>query len=115
MSDPNIGAGNVEIVLDGETYVLKPTLKAALTLTNVQGGLPALIQRCINLEINAIVEVISQGLGVTSKDLPERVWRTGLFTLSARCIRFLNILANGGRPLDAEDDKEGGAPLEQTS
>lgn len=115
MSEHNIGEGDVEIELDGEMVTLRPTLKAALTLTNGQGGLPVMVQRCINLEMDAIVSIISHGLGVYSKDLPEKVYRTGLFALSGKCIRFLNILANGGRPLADDKEENASTPLAPTS
>lgn len=118
MSDHNIGEGNVEMELDGELITLKPTLKAALALSNGQGGIPAMVQRCINLEMDALCSVISHGLGVWSKDIPEKVYKTGLFQVSGRCIRFLNVVSNGGRPLNDEEEKEGdgtATPLEQNN
>lgn len=116
MTEHNIGDGNVEIILDGEPLILRPSLKAALVLSNGQGGIPVMVQRCINLEMDAITSIISHGLGVWSKDIPEKVYNTGLFTLSGKCIHFLNILANGGRPLLSEEDKEeSNSPLEHTN
>lgn len=115
MTEHNIGEGNIEIELDGEVITLKPSLKAALTLSNAPGGIPAMVQRCINLEMDALVNVIACGLGMMSKDLPERVYNTGLFMVSGRCIRFLNVLANGGRPLRDDKEEAASTPLEQAN
>ena len=107
MSEANIGAGDIEIELDGKPYTMRPTLKAALALSNVQGGISMMVQRCLNCELDAIVSVISHGLGATSKDLPELVYKTGMLNLNAQCIRFLHVISNGGRPpVEKEDDSE---------
>jgi hypothetical protein len=103
---PAPGAGNVPIELDGEERVLTPSLRAATTLSRQAGGLMGAVERCGRLDFDTIRSVIGLGLGLTehgSKDLPEKVYRTGLMALSGPAIRFLHILSNGGRPIDPEE------------
>jgi len=103
---PSPGAGNVPITLDGEDRELVPSLGACTFLSRQGGGLMGLVQRCGALDMDAIVMVIAQGLGLMgqgSKDLPNLVYRTGVSDLAGPCIRFINILANGGKPPSEED------------
>lgn len=102
-----LGAGDVEIDLDGETMMLKPSLKAAQTLSRQNGGISAAIQAVSKLEFDVLVQVITLGIGASdSKQVAEKVWRTGMTTLAAPAIKYLSIIANGGRPLD--DENRGG-------
>lgn len=100
-----MGAGDVPITIGGQEYVLKPTLKAAQELSR-NDGIGRMVQRCATLEIDAVVQVIAAGLGRTSKDLPEKVYETGLRLLAPACITFLTNLSNGGRPITEEELKE---------
>ncbi len=100
MSHAELGVGDVPVTIDGEQLVFRPTLHAVKILSQ-QGGLAGMIQRCSVLDFDAILMVTIAGLGLTgngSKDLPEKIYRTGLFRMSAACIKFINVLANGGRP-----------------
>lgn len=119
MGQPEIGAGNVVVMLGEHEVTLRPSLKAAITLSNQRGGITAMVQRCLDFEFDAIHTVVLAGLGgENSKDLPELVYSAGLINLSAICIKFLHIVANGGRPLgDDDEDGEGEekAPLENSS
>lgn len=110
------GAGDVEITLDGEVFYLKPTLAAAMTVSRQAGGIQAAINRCVQYDFDTIRSIVALGLGQMgqgSKDLPEKIWRTGLMDLAPLCIRYLHIVANGGRPPEAEQQQEedGAAPL----
>lgn len=114
--DHNIGSGDVEIELaDKGKFNLKPTLGAAIKLSGVQGGLTRMVERCLSLEFDAILTVVVNGLGSNSKDLPDLIYKTGLLNLSDPCIKFLHILANGGRPLSIEGENKEEAPLESNS
>lgn len=117
MSQPEFGAGDVVVQLGEHEVTLRPTLKAAMTLSGQRGGITTMVQRCLDFEFDAIYTVVLAGLGgENSKDLPELVYSAGLINLSAICIKFLHIVANGGRPL-GEDESEGDekAPLEKSS
>lgn len=119
MSRPEIGAGDVVVTLDGETVTLRPSLKACTTLSRAQGGITGLVQKCLNYEFDTILSIIVAGLGMVgtgSKDLPERVYKTGLTELAAPCIRYLHIVANGGRyPLVQGEEEMDESPLEPSS
>jgi hypothetical protein len=109
-NNPRLGAGDVSITLDGEEKVLRPTLRAAQSISRQSGGIAAAIEAIGKVDFDALVSVIALGLGIQdhreTKDLAERVWRTGMTELSGPAIRYLAILANGGRP--NEGSTEGG-------
>lgn len=114
MSRPEIGAGDIVIELDGEEVTLRPTLKAAMSLSRSAGGIVNLINKCGVYDFDTIVAVVTAGLGVQSKDIPDKCWRTGMIELAPVCIRYLHVLANGGRSPSDEGDKQE-APLTETS
>ncbi|WP_127524580.1 hypothetical protein [Mesorhizobium sp. Z1-4] len=106
----SMGAGNVPITLDGEECVLRPTLKAAQTISRQAGGLMAAIEAITKFDFDAITQIIALGLDRPVKDVADEVWRTGLSELSAPAVTFVSILANGGRPLDSAGGEEGTDP-----
>jgi hypothetical protein len=104
MTKAAIGAGNVEIDLDGETVVLRPTLKAAQTISRQAGGIRKAIDALGNFDIDVMTSIITLGMDLTgreAKDVADKVWRTGMADLTVPVIQYLTILANGGRPVDA--------------
>lgn len=117
MTQPEIGAGDVVVKLGEHELTLRPTLKAAMSLSSQRGGITTLVQRCLDLEFDAIFAVVLAGMeGKNSKDLPELVYSAGMLKLSPICIKFLHIVANGGRPIgDDEEEGEEKSPLENSS
>lgn len=119
--NPDIGAGDVEIELDGKTFYLRPTLDACMALSRFAGrdGMATLIDRCLRHEFDVITMIVAHGIGVSpqTKDLPSIVFKTGLFNVVPPLITFLNNLANGGAPLVLRDDAGGDdeAPLDLKS
>lgn len=102
MSKPTLGAGNVEIELDGETVVLRPSLMAAQAISRQSGGISSAVRAVGNYDFDVIVSVVALGLGATGQDaksIPEKVWRTGLTDLVGPVSTYLTIIANGGRPM----------------
>lgn len=110
MSKPEIGAGDVPITIDGQEYVLKPTLRAAQELCRNE-GITMLLTRCANLEMETLRRVIAAGLGRSSRDLEEKLFKTGLRNVSGPCVDFLVNLSNGGMPVKKEDQEP---PLEES-
>lgn len=107
MADAAPGAGNIPIELDGKDMELVPTLQACITISGIAGGLNAAVQRCLQLDFDTICQIVTAGLGLNpnqARQVPDAVFRTGLISLSAPCIDFVNVVANGGRPLP--DDEE---------
>lgn len=111
MADAAPGAGDIPIELDGKAMALKPTLQACIAISQIAGGLNAAVQRCLNLDMDTICQIVTAGLALNptqAKAVPEAVYRTGLIALSAPCIDFINVVGNGGRPVEHDDDGEAG-------
>lgn len=107
MNKPTIGAGDVHITLGDTDVTLRPSLKAAMALSGRQGGIVDMVNRCVNLEFAAIHDVIVAGMGgKTSKDLQQLIFEAGLGDLAAPCIQYLNVLANGGRAVHADEGED---------
>jgi hypothetical protein len=109
MADAEQGAGDIPIELDGKEMFLVPSLQACLTISKIGGGLNAAVQRCLNLDFDTICQIVTAGLSLNqtqAKMVPDAVYKTGLIGLSAPCIDFINVVGNGGRPV--EIDGEGG-------
>lgn len=106
-----LGIGNVEIDLDGETVTLRPTLQAAQAISRLSGGISGAVRAVGQFDIDTIASVVSLGLGVSgkdAKDIPDRVFNTGLADLIGPVSTYLTILANGGRPVTSggEEDED---------
>lgn len=103
MTDATIGAGNVDIMLDGEAVTLRPTLRAAQTISKSAGGIVSAVQAVGRFDFDTIVSVIALGLNKTTprdqQDIAEKVYATGLNELVEPVTNYLAILANGGRPV----------------
>jgi hypothetical protein len=113
MTKPSLGAGNVEIELDGETVVLKPTLRAAQTISRQNGGILGAVDRVSKFDLDTLTQVVALGLNATGKDaetIPDKVWSTGMTDLVGPVTRYLSILANGGRPVKAGGGEEDADP-----
>lgn len=110
MTKSSLGAGNVVITLDGEETVLRPSLKAAQTISKQSGGIIAAVQAVSRFDFETIVSVIALGTGVSQarevQALAEKVYSSGLTDLVEPVTRFLTIVANGGRPVAAGGEGE---------
>jgi len=109
-----LGAGDVSLVLDGETVYLKPSYFAARTISQQTGGIQGAIERVLRVDMDAIVTVVTLGLGYgqqkpAPKDLAEKIWRAGLTDdtgrVVERAILYLRVLMGGGRMPADEDDE----------
>jgi hypothetical protein len=100
---PALNAGDVPITLAGETRILHPTLRAITMISSVYGGLSKAVDALVQREFAAAITVIRWGLNLTDREakaLPDQVFETGLTPdLVVPLIRYVNILANGGKPL----------------
>lgn len=106
-----ITSGEVEIELDGTTYTLTPTLRAALTVNKSFGGFVKANDRLMQFDLEAIILSIHAGLGDKSPDgLAEKVFAAGVTKLTPVAIEFVNILANGGRRYDPTEGKPENPP-----
>ena len=113
-TDYSPGAGDVPIEVGGATYVLRPTLEAALAISRQFGGIREAMSRVNSLDLDAVVSVIRAGMGTAEarkiKNLEAVIWGGGLLSgngeLILGCVNFLIYLANGGRPSEGSDGGE---------
>ncbi len=98
-----INAGDVVITLAGEERILKPTLRAVTMISSQFGGLAKARDALAAQDFQAAATVIRWGLNMPdseAKKLPDMIFETGLgIDLLVPLIRFIGILANGGKPL----------------
>jgi hypothetical protein len=122
MSKPRVGSGNITITLNGQDYELIPTLGAAQSISRLSGGLRGAIQSVMNLDLDTIDRIVKAGLGPTvsreiGPNLGAYVFDAG-FTdqggeLASKCIEYLTVLSNGGRPLTTTDEAPKDPPKDQ--
>lgn len=112
MVEHRIGEGDVPIKVGDENLIMKPSWGAAQQISSRFGGITGAVDKVIRLDIETITAIVTFGLGFfgTRKppaDLQERIWRTGLTDISGgiaeACVKYLHVLANGGRPPPAVD------------
>lgn len=110
--------GDVMITLNDEPRVLKPTLKAMSLLSKRFGGLAKVRQNLVAEDVETILAVISLGQNLSerdARDLDQAVYQNGIdAALLVGTIKYVGILANGGRPLpddpvDSDKAAEGNA------
>jgi hypothetical protein len=108
MSKASLGAGNVDFELDGKQVTLKPTLRAAQAISRQAGGIGGALDAVSRMDVDVITSLVALGLGKEPKDVAEKVWRTGYPKVSPHVIKFLSIIANGGRaPAEGGEESEG--------
>ena len=110
MSKAKLGAGSVEITLDGEAVVLRPTLRAAQTLSRQADGLIGALERVSRFDLDTLTSVVALGLDRDVKEVADAVWRAGASTLAPKAIKYLGMLSNGGRPSDSSGGEEDADP-----
>lgn len=105
MSEPKIGAGDIEVVIEGQTLLLKPTLECCIKMSRSGvAGPRVLSEQCMALNLDAIAFVIAAGLDKTIEQVQGPIFRTGTINVFAACIRFIHVVSNGGRPITEEDE-----------
>jgi len=108
MAKASLGAGDVDIVLDGETVTLKPSLKAAQAISRQAGGIMGALKGLSELDFDIVTGIIAVGLGRQADDVAGAVWRTGIANLVPGASEFVTVVANGGR----RRPKDGGSEAE---
>ena len=100
----------VDVVLDGETYTLKPSLKAATAICRQYGGYLGAMQAIASSDINAFLYIGQQGISkksISSADLDEAIYGEGIGKLLDPFLRYLRILQNGGKePVEDEEQDD---------
>lgn len=106
MSGAEPSAGDISFVVDGKEYRLVPSLNACMLVA--KGGLRPLLDRLRAYDFEAFVFVVEVGLGVNpvqAKQVPDLVYKAGMINLLDTLVRYLEVIANGGRP-PAEEEEE---------
>lgn len=99
---------DVTLKLNDKDFTLRPTLKAARTVSTMQGGFAGAFQSIGRFEFDAFVTIIAAGTGKKSADIEDDVYRTGIRNLVDPVARFVSILSNGGEDPDVTADGEAG-------
>lgn len=123
MAKPVPGQGDVAITLaDGNEYFLRPNAKAAMTLSRQAGGIRAAVDKVLAMDLDVIYSIMRLGLGphvlrelaLSGAEFEDFLWRSGLTDSTSqqltKCVEFLHVLANGGKPLnpEAKDEQQPG-------
>lgn len=102
-----------ELTLNGETYTLRYTLKAASAISTQYGGFAGAFEALRMLNLQVVTFIIRTGTGgkgadgraMSTDDMNDVVWRHGIGKLTGDLAKYLLRLQNGGRdPADDEDD-----------
>ncbi|MFG1256316.1 hypothetical protein V5F79_03260 [Xanthobacter flavus] len=106
--------GHVSLSLGGEAFTLAPTLGAAMALCRAHQSFGALIDKLEAYDLPAAIDVTRAGIGLSAPgDLDARVYAAGVMNIAPDLIRFVILLANGGRSPKAEaEDKPGSRPFD---
>lgn len=103
----------IEVDLGGHCpAILRPTLGAAISLSKRHGGLMNVLAALERYDFDIAVEVVEAGMRVGAEQhqiIAEKVFSAGVVALTPNLVRFVILLANGGRPL-----KEKGEEAEQS-
>jgi hypothetical protein len=104
--------GQVEFELDGETFTLKPTLKAFMKIEKHFGGMRSAIERCSDLSIDGLCTILAAGTGKNlsrkeAEEFADKVFAEGITNLLPFATEYLLLLMNptGKEP---EGDEESG-------
>jgi len=111
MMNGKLNAGEVNITLSGESFTLRPTMRAHNVLSRPPySGLAKVRQMLMDENIDGFVAVIAAGINpsMSAKDtekLRERIWDNGVnWDLARPLMKYIAILNNGGRDLPPEID-----------
>lgn len=108
----NSAYDGIPFVLDGEEKELVPSPGAALKLGRQYNGLATIYNKLTTFDPEVYVTVVREGLGIAlngkeAQGLGEKVWRTGLTSLTEPLVEYINLLLNGGRKLENENTESG--------
>lgn len=89
MANAQLGAGDVDIELDGKTVTLRYTLAADQLLGRNFDGALAAAKSVQNFNIDAIVGVIAIGSGMKQAEVLQIVWKAGKGEFVALLLTYL--------------------------
>lgn len=88
----------VEVKLNGKTEVLRCSLSAAKKV-NGAGGFAQVLGKLAGFDMDYYVLVVAAGLGKKPAEVEDAVYQAGLPNLTELLSQFVQLLANGGRPI----------------
>jgi hypothetical protein len=88
----------VEIKLNEKTETLRCSLGAAKKV-NSAGSFGDVLVALSKFDMSAYILVVSAGLGKKPAEVENDVYLTGMPNLTELLARYVELLANGGRPL----------------
>jgi hypothetical protein len=107
-----INSGEVEIRFEDEDLVLRPTLRAATTISRQFNGFAAARAALVAEQFDSVVFILKLGLNLSdrdARDLPDRVYKNGITAeLLIPLIKYVAVLGNGGRAIEEEEDSDTG-------
>lgn len=105
-----LNEGEVEVILNAQPITLRPTLAAMTALNRLYAGFGPLQARLMAQDVDAIIATIRIGANLkddAAKRLERRVFHNGLTPdLIIPLIRYVDIVANGGKPRPDNPDPE---------
>lgn len=99
---------HISLHLDGQSVDLLPTLGAAVELNRRHGGFMNLLAALDRYDLNAAVDVVLAARGLSEgrrQETTEAVFGEGLATLTPDLVRFVILLAHGGRAPNERDEE----------
>jgi hypothetical protein len=97
----------VEITLNGKAETLRCTLRAAKRV-NAGGGFVEILRKLAVFDQDAYFGVVAAGLDKKVAEVEDAVFATGLPDLTEPLSTYVNLLANGGKPMNAAETGDSG-------
>lgn len=109
MTENKLNAGEVVVTLGEKEYVLKPTINAWRTINRQYNGLAQARANLVSENVETMIFIIRVGSGLPDKqlkNLDEEVFKAGTSVefIIVPLLRYMGILANGGRPLPDDNN-----------
>lgn len=104
--------GEVTIVLEEDTIVLKPTPHALRTVLTECGGAREIFRKIYMLEYDVIFKVMEAGVTASyskapdKKNLEENIYKHGIVNLVEPLTDYVNLLINGGKLPEKESSSD---------
>ncbi|WP_163265600.1 hypothetical protein [Chelativorans alearense] len=98
----------VKIKIGEEELTLTPSPKAMSKVSQAFGGILNAVDRVQRFDTDAIAFAIAAGADLAEAEreaLPRRIFATGITELLVPTVRFLGLLASGGRRSKPADEK----------
>lgn len=107
---PDLNPGDVNVVIAGETRVLRRTLRAGKIINSAWGGYAEALKHIQGADQDAILLIVAAGLDKRTpadmKVLEQEIFDTGITEIVESASKFLVMLANGGKSTDAVESED---------